>query len=186
MPVESIVYHESVTVTSWGFEELRQNVFSLNEVDLASLLGPAPSNRDMFDVRYANVQEVLSHIAKQEPPLLQDLPPVPSDKLKRNHLSADVQNLLTAGMQRAKLVRNFFNDHYNPLYGDEVAAAFTKEYNKYRTLQMDPDIIFRKLQEFTGGLERGSPTDQAAVLAVLAYLFEQCDIFERSPVEVTL
>jgi hypothetical protein len=51
---------------------------------------------------------------------------------------------------------------------------------------MDPDIIFRKLQEFTGGRELGSPTDQAAVLAVLAYLFEQCDIFERSPIEVAL
>ncbi len=184
--LELTTYHEFVMVTSWGFEELRINVFSLNEVDLASLLGPAPSNRDMFDVRYANVQEVLSHIAKQEPSLPQDLRPVPSDKLKRNHLSADVQNLLTAGMQKADLVRNFFNDHYKPLYGDEVAEAFKKEYNKYRTLQMDPDIIFRKLQEFTGGLERGSPTDEAAVLAVLAYLFEQCEIFERSPEEVAL
>lgn len=184
--LELTTYHESVMVTSWGFEELRINVFSLNEVDLASLLGPAPSNKDMFDVRYANVQEVLSHIAKQEPSLLQDLRPVPSDKLKRNHLSTDVQNLLTAGMQKADLVRNFFDDHYNPLYGDEVAEAFRKEYNKYRTLQMNPDIIFRKLQEFTGGLERGTPTDQAAVLAVLAYFFEQCEIFERLPEEVAL
>ena len=138
----------------------------------------------MFDVRYANVQEVLSHIAKQEPSLLQDLRPVPSDKLKRNHLSADVQNLLTAGIQKADLVRNFFSDHNNPLYGDEVAAAFQKEYNRYKTLEMDPDLIFRKLQEFTGGLDQGTPTDQAAVLAVLAYLFEQCDIFERSSEEV--
>jgi hypothetical protein len=178
--------HECVTVTSWGFEELRMNIFSLNEIDLTSLLGAVPSNRDMFDVRYDNLTVVLSHIAKQEPSLHQDLRPVPSDKLKRNHLSKDVQNLLTAGMQKAELVRNFFNDYYDPLYGDEVAAAFKKEYNKYRTLQMDPDIIFRKLQEFTGGLELGSPTDQAAVLAVLAYLFEQCDIFERSPIEVAL
>lgn len=176
--------HEFVTVTSWGFEELRINVFSLNEVDLASLLGAAPSNRDMFDVRYENVKEVLSHIAKHESSLLQDLQPVPPEKLKFNRLSEGVRILLIAGMQKAGLVRNFFADHYNPLYGDEVAAAFKKEYNRYRTLEMDPDLIFRKLQEFTGGLNQGTPTDQAAVLAVLAYLFEQCEIFERPLVEV--
>jgi hypothetical protein len=179
-------FHESVTVKSWGFEELRQNVFTLNEADLASLLGPAPSHRDMLDVRYSNVQEVVSHIARQEPPLLQDIRPVPHDKLKRNHLSTYVQSMLTYGMQKADLVRNFFNDHSNPTYGDEIAAAFKGEYNKYRRLEMDADTIFHKLQAFTGGSERGSPTDEAAVLAVLAYLFEQCDIFERSQVEVVL
>src|SRR2546430_13121360 len=89
--------HECVTVTSWGFEELRINVFSLNEFDLASLLGAAPSNKDMFDVRYDNVQEVLSHIAKQEPSLIQDLRPVPSEKLKFNHLSEGVRILLKIG-----------------------------------------------------------------------------------------
>ena len=138
----------------------------------------------MLDVRYENVQEVLSHIAQQEPSLLQDFRPVPPNKLKHNHLSPTIQDLLKSGMQKAGLVRNFFDAHYNPLYGDEVAAAFKKEYNKYRTLEMDPDSLFHKLQAFTGGLERGTPTYEAAVLAVLAYLFEQCDIFESSPEEV--
>lgn len=183
--LELTAYHECVTATPWGFEELRHNVFTLNEADLASLLGPAPSTRDMLDVRYENVQEVVSHIARQESSLLQDFRPVPPGKLKHNHLSAAVQDLLKSGMQKAGLVRNFFHDHYNPLYGDEVAAAFKKEYNKYRTLEMDPDIIFHKLQAFAGGLERGAPTYEAAVLAVLAYLFEHCDIFERSQEEVT-
>jgi hypothetical protein len=170
----------------WGFEELRVRVLSLNEIDLASLLGAAPSNKDMYDVRYDNILEVLNHIAKQEAPLDQDLRPVPFDKLSFNRLSESVRILLTAGMQRARLVQNLFAEHPDPLYGDEVAAAFKKEYNKYRNLEMAPDLIFLKLQEFTGGLERGTPTDQAAVLAVLAYLFEQCEIFERPPVEVAL
>ena len=78
------------------------------------------------------------------------------------------------------------NDHYNPQYGDEVAAAFKTEYNKYRTLDLDPNDIFYKLQAFTGGLERRTPAEEAAVLAVLAYFFEQCEIFERSPEEVVL
>lgn len=93
---------------------------------------------------------------------------------------------LLGGMQKADLVGQFFNDHSNPTYGDETVAAFKSEYGNYRRLGVDPDTIFCKLQEFTGGSERGTPADEAAVLAVLAYLFEQCDIFERSPEEATL
>jgi len=183
---ELTTYHSSVIVRSWGYEELRHNVFTLNESDLASLLGPAPSSKDMLDVRYDNVQEVLNKIARQEPPLLQDIRPVPPGKLKFNRLSEGVQTLLTSGMQKADLVGNFLNAYPNPLYGDEIASTFNKEYKKYRGLDMDPDIIFLKLQEFAGGYVRGTPTYEAAVLAVLAYLFEQCDIFERSPEEVVL
>jgi len=180
---ELAIYHRSVTVSSWGYEELRKNVFTLNEADLASLLGPAPSNRDMFDVRYDNVQQVLSHIARQIPSS-QDIRPVPPSKLKFNRLSVDIQNLLTSGMQKANLVGQFFNDYFDPTYGDEIAAAFKLEYKKHKNLIMEPDIIFGQLQEFTGGSERGTPMYEAAVLAVLAYLFEQCDIFERSLEEV--
>jgi hypothetical protein len=95
-------------------EELRLNVFTLNEADLASLLGPAPSSRDMLDVRYSNIQEVLRHIAGQEPPAIQDIRPVPPDKLNFNRLPTSVQTLLTAGMQKADLVGQFFNDHSSP------------------------------------------------------------------------
>ncbi len=72
------------------------------------------------------------------------------------------------------------------LYGDQMVAAFNKEYQKWKALSIDPDIIFLKLQEFTGGQVRGTPTYEAAVLAVLAYLFEQCDIFERTPEAVVI
>src|SRR6266852_4372013 len=136
---ELAIYYGSVTVGSWGFEELRQNVFTLNEADLASLLGPAPSSRDILDVRYHDVQEVLSKIARQEPPSHQDIRPVPPTKLKFNRLSADVQVLLTSGMQKADLVGQFFDEHFDPTYGDKIAAAFKKEYNKCRRLSMKPD-----------------------------------------------
>lgn len=51
---------------------------------------------------------------------------------------------------------------------------------------MTPDAIFGKLQEFAGGSQRGDSGHEAAVLAVLAYLFEQCDIFERPPEAASL
>ena len=55
--------HHPIIVCSWGYEELRQKVFTLNEFDLASLLGFAPSERDMHELRYENIKEVLDNIA---------------------------------------------------------------------------------------------------------------------------
>ena len=42
-----------------------------------------------------------------------------------------------------------------------------------------PDDIFQYLQEFAGGSERKNPRREVAIFAVLAYLFERCDIFEQ-------
>lgn len=182
---ELTAHHHPIIACAWGYEELRRKVFTLNEIDIASLLGYAPSNRDMYEVRYETVQEVLDNIARQDPSLFQDIRPVPPDKLKFNRLSEDIQNLLTWGMQKADLVANFFKNYPDPQYGDEIALAFNEEYKKCKGLGMEADTIFFELQKFAGGQDRKPPRYEAAVLAVLAYLFEQCEIFERSPEEVT-
>lgn len=59
-----------------------------------------------------------------------------------------------------------------------------QEYEKLRELEPEPDMIFYKLELFTGGQDKGTPIYEAAVLAVLAYFFEQCDIFEQPPTGV--
>lgn len=87
-------------------------------------------------------------------------------------------------MWKTDLVRNFFGDHVNPLYEAQIAAAFGQEYKKLRELEPEPDMVFHRLQLFTGGQSKETPTYEAAVLAVLAYFFEQCDIFERPPTGV--
>src|SRR6266567_2167953 len=117
---ELATFNVSLKVKPWGFEELRQNVFTLNEADLASLLGPAPSARDMLDVRYSNVQEVISHIARQEPPLLQDIRPVPPDKLNSNHLSPYVQNMLLGVCRKQILLEISFMIVLTPHMGTRL------------------------------------------------------------------
>jgi hypothetical protein len=39
-------------VVPWGFEELRRRVFKLSDVDLAALLGAAPTNKELLNLRY--------------------------------------------------------------------------------------------------------------------------------------
>ena len=82
-------------------------------------------------------------------------------------------------MQKTDLVSDYFAQYHEPMFGDEIAQAFTEKYQQCRDLPMSPDAVFFELQKFTGGDQLHAPRIQAAVLAVLAFLFEQCDIFER-------
>ena len=46
---------------------------------------------------------------------------------------------------------------------------------------MANDDIFSGLQKFIAGDAVASPSHQAATLAILAFFFEACEIFERPP-----
>jgi hypothetical protein len=170
-----------IQVTHWGYEELRQEVFGLSEEDLASLLGPAPARQIMLQLGYDSLQIVLSTIARKPPLPEQDIRPVPPDKLSANALSPYAETLLSVGMTRADLVGKFFDDWHDPTFGNEVAEAFSQEYKRLRDQNLPPDRIFQRLWIFAGGEPKGTPDHETAVMAVLAYLFEKCDIFEEPP-----
>ena len=60
-----------------------------------------------------------------------------------------------------------------------MAERFKQEYTSFVGSLVSPDDIFMRLLVFAGGAERGAPVHEVAVLAVLAHLFEECDIFEE-------
>lgn len=121
---------------------------------------------------------VLDQVARLSPTPDPDLRPVPADKLQRNLLSPAVELLLKAGMSRADLVRKYFK--LKPTLQDEIAEAFRSRYAELRTAGTSPDDVYAALQRFAGGDIVPSAGVQNAVLAVLSFFFEECDIFERS------
>lgn len=175
--------YPDIEIKQWGFEELRQKVFCLSELDITSLLGPAPSTKDIAQIGFEDLKIVIECIAAQSPIEGSDLKPVSKDKLAINALSPNVEVMLKAGMTKARLVQNFFNQWHDPTLGDRVAAAFNMKYKEFKNEKLLPDIIFYRLQEFAGGAKRRPPNQESAVLAVIAYLFERCDIFENPLIE---
>lgn len=175
--------HKDVTVTHWGFEELRQVAMKLFEPELASLLGPAPSRQGMIELGVADLLPVLDHIARLPPVPEPDLRPVPADKLQRNLLSDSVTALLRAGLSRAELVRKYFT--LKTTLQDQLAESFRARYRELRRSSASPDDIFAGLQRFAGGDLVPSPSRQNAIFATLAFFFEECDIFERPEREET-
>ena len=81
-------------------------------------------------------------------------------------------------MAKAQLVSDFFNTWYDETLGERLAVAFRKEYNRLHG-ELPPNLIFSELQAWVGGSQRGTAEHEMAVLAVLAYYFECCDIFEE-------
>lgn len=166
-----------IAVTQWGFEELRQEAMQLAEPELASLFGPAPSRKGLIDLGLHDLGPVLDHIVRLPAISEPDLRPVPADKLQRNMLSDAVAILLKAGMSRADLVRKYFK--LKPTLQDQIAESFHIHYVQLRNSVETPDDVFAGLQRFAGGDVIPSPARQNAVLAALAFFFEECDIFER-------
>lgn len=169
--------HPQLTVAHWGFEELRQEAMALDERELGSLFGSAPSRNHMIGLGLKDLLPVLDHIGRLPPVPDPDLRPVPADKLVRNLLSDSVATLLRAGMSRADLVRKYFR--LQPTLQDQLAETFQAKYKTLRAEGRSPDDIFVALQRFAGGEPVQTASSQSAVLACLAFFFEECDIFER-------
>ena len=74
----------------------------------------------------------------------------------------------------------FFSTWKNPIYGEQIALAFKNKYLALRnaTPPLHPDEIFGRLDTWAGGTTNTTPAHKAAVLAVMAYLFDKCEIFE--------
>ncbi|MFN0054290.1 MAG: ABC-three component system protein [Planctomycetales bacterium] len=169
----------NIRVRSWGFEELRHVVIKLDLPELTSLFGPIPSRTDLINLKYPEVEMVLRTLETRTASQSDEIRPVPPRKLEINALSDAAGVLLKAGMVSSNKVRDYFSQHHDPKLGDRVAQAFRGEYEALRNAYHTPDEIFARLQLIGNGTILPTPSRQAATLTVLAYLFEECDIFER-------
>jgi len=104
---------------------------------------------------------------------------VPPRKIEANDLSETVTVLLKSGMAKTPLVSAFFDGWYDETLGARLAVAFRAEYERLRA-SLHPNQIFSELQAWAGGNQRGTAEHEMAVLTVIAYYFERCDIFEES------
>lgn len=166
-----------IVVAICGEAELRAVALSLALHQLEDLFGAVPSARTLEKLDFEALRPVLLAIQRQEPDPEPSLAAPSAAKLERNALSQDAAGLLRQGRRREQLVEAFFDGWPDPDLGEEIAQAFRSRYQALRAAQLSPDDIFGELQAFAGGMT-GEPARQGAVLAVLSYFFERCDIFE--------
>jgi hypothetical protein len=167
-----------------GLEGFVEKIFSLPPEKIALLLGPAATNNDAKNLDITSLRGLVHDLsiaadAAAFGPI--DLRPVPRDKLIYNHLPNHWRSLISGGWQNAHIIATYFDHHQDPLTGDKVAKLFGNRYVELKAQQLSPGDIMASLYELVTGIGNVLPQQQVAAQALLAFLFENCDIFEREP-----
>lgn len=172
-----------IAIETWGYPELLAEFRKLGLADLESWFGPVPTAEDNTRVGFAEIQAVVEHIKLSHSPANLSPRPVPFGKIEFNQLPDAVAAFLKLGMEKAPLVANYFSTCRDPLYGERVAAAFKARYEELRDKQppLHPHDIWGELDDWAGFNSTKKPIEKLAITAVLAWLFDSCDIFEEPP-----
>lgn len=169
-----------IKIGHFGYEEMLAKFRQLSLQDLESWFGPSLTLEANINLGFSDLAAVLTHISITPVPIASEVKDVSRGKIEANLLSQVVADFLKIGMQKSPLVAQFFSSWKNPTYGEQIAQAFKSEYLELRDgiPHLHPDEIFGRLEVWAGGTTNITPAHKAAVLAVMAYLFDKCEIFE--------
>lgn len=168
-----------------GKEGLEERIFKLSNERIALLLGPAATPADVKNLDVEVLRQLVNELGTADHSALDiiDLKPVPVSKLLHNDLPQHWQMFIRAGWPNAPIVASYFERHHDPLKGGEVAAVFKRKYESLKAQNLQPSDIMGALLETVTGVGNVLPQQQVAAQALLTHVFENCDIFEREPLE---
>lgn len=169
---------DDVSCTAWGFAELREEFAQLHDADRAAILGPALTPLDFLSVEAQTLKPLLDALGHMAPDPAAAVTVVPPDKIHANDLTPAQVDFLKLGASRAPLVEQYLSQAYLlPSHADEIAEAVSAHYKKLRAEGHAPAVTFDLLLAWvTGGVSDSSAV--ANSLAIVAYFFERCHIFE--------
>lgn len=114
----------------------------------------------------------------------------PSRKMAWNGLTDGVRPFFTAGLALAPMIADYIGRQVQlaPSFARRLRAGFLTEYDRLVAAGEEPDSVYLGLISF-GSAAVTSPQDdhhrrrilETAANAVLAHLFEICDVFEAPP-----
>ena len=133
-------------------------------------------------VTFAELEVAINGILRQkhEEPLDFSVIP-PEQKISQNQLSINSREMITMGLIHGNQVKSFLAkmEQVDDGFIDRLIGGFKAKYNELSAnRELSSDAIFVELHRFSFG----DTTDfkiMAAGLALLAHLFETCEVFER-------
>jgi hypothetical protein len=167
-----------------GLEGFEERIFSLQLDEIVGLLGMAATAQDSQNLQAAELRDLVSAImaaADAHPADVSEIRPVPPDKLDFNKLPGHWRSMIAGGWQNAPLVEQYLDHHPDPLTGERIAQSFRVRYQYLKEQNLESGAIMSSLYEGITGIGSVTPARQVAAQALLAHLFESCDIFEKAP-----
>jgi len=172
----------SVICSLYLAKDLENDFFNLSEIQKKMIVGDYPTSSSIEDIDYTSLTEVIHYIlGRQMVYTTESIPKKPDfdEKIKFNKLNSKVANLLHTGSYQNFVVNDFFRVN-SDFHKDELRNKFNQIYHEAIELIEESDI--KNDEVFFYILNQTSPNNtlpyQSAVLILMSYYFEYCDIFE--------
>jgi hypothetical protein len=165
-------------------ESLTKTLLSLDEAVIATLVGPAATSIDEQNMQTTELRDLVVAVlaAVDETPLSTgDIKVVSAEKLAYNALPTHWSHIISAGWQNAHHVSSYFARHPDPMTGERVAQRFRDRYAYLKAQNLTAADIMTDLYGSIVGVGVASVPRMIAAQALLAHLFESCDILEDAP-----
>ena len=170
--------HPGIAIQTWCEPQLLDLFDMLTENAKRTLFGPVPDPATANDMTLDDIEPVVEKLESLPLEVAEGPLPAPTlEKLEMNELSNYVKILLRNGRLKDRLVRKYFEKGVVVEKGEQIAVAIRAKYAECKVQGLTPDEIFERMQLFVG--YGGVPRRQVASMAVIAYFFERCDIFEN-------
>lgn len=168
-----------------GFEGFEQRIAGLHPTKIENLIGAAATNEDSLELQLPELSQLVDAIielTESEGAISGlELDPVSVDKLDHNALATHWKMLISSGWNNAYIVSDYLDHHPDPLAGETIATHLNTRYLYLKSQGISSDAIMTSLYEFVTGKGHSTVQRQVAAHALLAHLFESCDIFENAP-----
>lgn len=133
------------------------------------------------DVAFPELERSISWVTAQAPSTNGSFDIItPDEKIKKNELSNGARHIIAAGLISRSIVSAYVEAEaqLDPDFPERLKAGFLEEYYFLRKQGHKADELFELMCSFA---QRGihNQADRTAGLAVLVYLFEICDVFEK-------
>ncbi|MBB4052247.1 hypothetical protein GGR20_001890 [Devosia subaequoris] len=133
------------------------------------------------DVALPELQNAVAWVSSQSPATNGSFDlTAPEEKIRKNALSNGARHIIAAGLMSRDTVAAYVEAEaqLDPDFPERLKAGFLEEYFKQRKDGHNGDDLFELMCAFA---QRGlrKQADRTAGIAVLVYLFEICDVFEK-------
>lgn len=134
----------------------------------------------MMDYTFAELEVLAQYIldvgSRTQGTMSYDLLKI-EDKIKKNSLE-EVQGYITTGLMNSKHIVDYINKYPSPSFSRKLNSIMVGEYQIRKKEGKDSLTIFAELWNLTSG-NRSDFKYRSAGLSILAYFFEECEVFEK-------
>ena len=136
---------------------------------------------EMAKLTFGELEAVTNYVAEQAAQPGVDYSLVdPAEKMKRNSLGQQTHDQLVLGLSKVQLVSEYV-DHVTKLDGrfpEKLRDGFLATFRRLKEQRLEGDDLFDRMADFACRNDHRTRY-RAAGLAVLTYLFEICEVFEK-------